>query len=283
MANESLEVVQVVCYSCNEAGYHPYASENGYTLVKCNGCGLLYVNPRPTDAAISQAHQYGEHTDKKLYLSGAYDKSIISRYHQVLRDLYGDTLKESPRSWVDVGCGWGEFIEALNSYSGGQVNTIGIEPNQMKRTSAQQRGLNVDYFDLDTHDKQYDVLSLLNVYSHLTDPKMILGQWRRLLRPGGEFLIETGDTATLSSKDHYRPLFLPDHLSFASEEIVCGILEEIGFEIVAVRKYQTFRPTPMRILKEVVKWALPNRQSTLRYLFKNYPTDMFVRAKLKGS
>lgn len=275
-------MIQVACYSCSTAEYDPYAEENGYHLVKCKGCGLLYVNPRPDEAEISQAHQYGEHTDKRLYVIGNYDPSILPKYTTMLGELYGDDLRARPRTWLDIGCGWGEFMEAVKGYSNGQVAIIGTEPNPVKRASAHKRGLKVEYFDLDTHTQQYDVISLLNVYSHLTDPKAILGRWKQLLHPGGELLLETGDSANLSAKVHYRPFYLPDHLSFASREIVCGLLEEIGFEIVGVRKYQVYSRSPMRFLKEVVKWVLPNRQSSLFYLFRDYPNDMFIRARLKA-
>lgn len=276
-------MIAVSCYFCGSNVSHPYAEENGYRLVKCAECGLLYVNPRPAENEVAEAHRYGEHTNKRLYVASRYDRGAIARYQEILRDFYGDELGQRSRSWLDIGCGWGEFMEALEAYSNGRVRVTGTEPNQLKREAAQKRGLPVDYFDLDSHEGRYDVLSLLNVYSHLTDPKVILRSWSRLLNPGGELFLETGDTANLSSEAHYRPFYLPDHLHFASEEIVRRLLEEIGFEIVAVRKYQTFRPTPVRIAKELVKWVLPNRQSSLRYLFKNYPNDMFIRARLKPS
>lgn len=276
-------MIPVTCYYCSSAAYDPYAEENGYQLVKCRGCGLLYVNPRPSDEVISQAHQYGEHTNKKLYVIGQYDPTILPKYNRVLSELYGDDLHARPRTWLDIGCGWGEWIEAVRTYSKGQVAIMGTEPNPVKRESAHKRGLKVDYFDLDSHTQKYDAISLLNVYSHLTNPKAILGRWKALLHPGGELVLETGDSAHLSSKEHYRPFYLPDHLSFASESIVCGLLEEIGFEIVGVRKYQVYRRSPMRFLKEIVKWVLPNRQSSLFHLFRNYPNDMFIRARLKSA
>jgi len=154
--------------------------------------------------------------------------------------------------------------------------------------------LNVGYFDIESHEDKYDVISLLNVYSHLPDPPELLKSLKKNLNPNGEVLIETGDTADFSEKDHYRPFYLPDHVSFASEKIVTGILQRLGFEIISVTKYpypnspQSFI-SPLCIAKEIIKAVLPNYQSKLKeYLKNNYyrncwsKTDMYIRAKLKS-
>ena len=123
---------------------------------------------------------------------------------------------------------------AIQKYSSQNIEIQGTEPNIHKQESAKQRGLNVDYFDLESHKKKYDVISMLNVYSHLPDPPKFLESLKNLLNSRGELILETGDTASLSAKDHYRPFYLPDHLSFASESIVVNILESLNFEILNV-------------------------------------------------
>jgi len=151
-------------------------------------------------------------------------------------DLYGDELKTKRHRWLDIGCGNGEFLAALARFCGSGIEAVGLEPNVDKREAACRRGLNVQCFDLDNHSERYDCISLLNVYSHLPSPPEFLLQCKRLLHPSGELLLETGDTANLSADEHYRPFYLPDHLSFPSEEIVRNILVSCGFRIMKVRK-----------------------------------------------
>ena len=98
-------------------------------------------------------------------------------------------------------------------------------------------------------------------------------------------ILETGDTAGLSARDHYRPFYLPDHLSFASEEIVVGILERLGYEIIRIKKYPAMQPDLRIIARELAKLVLPNYESSLRYYLKwklYAQTDMFIRARLKN-
>jgi hypothetical protein len=105
----------------------------------------------------------------------------------------------------------------------------------------------------------------LNVYSHLPDPPAFLAMLRGLLNHHGELLIETGNSAGFDARSHYRPFYLPDHLSFASQDIVVGILQRLGFEIVSIRTYPLLSLRPLRILKEIAKALIPGRQSQLRY------------------
>lgn len=79
------------------------------------------------------------------------------------------------------------------------------------------------------------------------------------------------------------PFYLPDHLRFASENIVCDLLDRLGFEILAVRKYPFVRPTFASFARESVKLFWPGKVSKLRYVIQHrqYITDMYVFARLR--
>lgn len=125
-------------------------------------------------------------------------------------------------------------------------------------------------------------MSLLNVYSHLADPPTFLESMKKLLNPRGELILETGDTADLSARDHHRPFYLPDHLSFASESIVVGILKRTNFEIVSINRYPRTRFDLKMLAKEVVNEVLPRYESKLRHYLMYSRRDMFIRARLSS-
>jgi SAM-dependent methyltransferase len=273
------------CYNCGSDQKAFYAEENSFSLVKCDGCGLLFVENRPDEQEISQAHKQGKHFGEKEFdVTGRFHSERISQYLKVLEDLFEKDLNDK-KTWLDIGCGHGEFMVAVKKYSGGVITTKGTEPNIRKQESARSRGLDVSYFDLESHDEKYDIISLLNVYSHLPDPPAFINSLKNLLKPGGELILETGDTADLSANDHYRPFYLPDHLSFASEGILTEILKKLNFDIVEVKKYPFIRLSPMSLIKETIKAILPQYESRLPYLVKwkvHAQTDMFIRARLRA-
>ena len=200
-------VREVNCYYCQSALVEPYAEENGYALVRCLGCGLLYVRMRPDASEITQAAKTGQHGGSKvLDVTGRFSSRKVVGYSRILSDIYGQGgAVNGGWRWLDIGCGHGEFVLALQQYFGSSIQVRGVEPNIHKQRSARSRGLDVTYFDLDSHGETYDRVSLLNVFSHLPDPPEILRQWTKLLAPNGELLLETGDTAGLPSSHHYRP------------------------------------------------------------------------------
>lgn len=284
-------MIEVCCYNCSSTHYALYATENGCNLVKCDGCGLLYVNPRPSEEEIEEGVQMGAHRggQRLLESTGHYIAAKVAIYHKVLTDIYGRELQSRKRTWLDVGCGHGELLVALREISRNNVVAKGVEPNRNKIAAACKKGLDVSYFDLASHDEHYDFISLLNVYSHLSNPADFLRLVAQRLRPNGELLLETGDSANLPADEHPRPFLLPDHLSFASEQILLNMLKTAGFEIISVRKYPSLKLRFMkaRILIEVVKLFLPRKSSQLPRMYSEirvakHRTDIWVRARMSA-
>ncbi|MHC4252864.1 MAG: class I SAM-dependent methyltransferase [Planctomycetota bacterium] len=277
---------EVACYNCGSDGDTFYAEEKGFRLVRCDGCGLLYVKARPDDAEISEAHRIGLHDGaRQLHVTGAFSDARVRELVKVLRGLYSRNAARPAWSWLDIGCGHGEFLVALREFFGGKVRVEGAEPNTIKRRSAVERGLVVTESVPPPRDGGYDVISALNVFSHLPDPPAALAEWSSLLKPGGEILLETGDTAGLDSSRHHRPFHLPDHLSFASERIVVDILSRTGFEVLEVRKFPVVRLGALAVAKEIAKIFWPGKTSALARMMELRMlgrTDMYVRARLTG-
>lgn len=272
-------MVRVACYNCGTHEAVKYASENGFDLVKCQQCGLLYVNPRPEANEIIEGAEQGlHHGDVDFDLTGRFDPIKCWFYKKVLAELYPNGTPAG--SWLDIGCGHGELLATVNSLYHDAVAIRGTEPNVHKQKAAQDRGLNVSYFNLFTHEGKYNIISLLNVYSHLPDPGVFISRCRNMLVPGGELIIQTGDSAHFSPEDHYRPFFLPDHLSFASEQILRDILTRNGFEVISVLHYPVVYRHVVSFAKELLKVVWPRQKSRLKYMFNNkYRTDMFIRAR----
>lgn len=264
-------MVVVPCYLCGSSASRPWASENGYAAVRCAECGLVYVNPRPAPESISRAAQTGLHSgEQELAVTGSYGgRRRVDHYLKRLAELYGPAyFHGAGERWLDVGSGFGEFLEALGEASGGALKTRGLEPNETKAASARERRLNVSFAELSSLGETYHHVSLLNVYSHLPDPPAMLGSLRELLEPSGELLLQTGNFAELERDDIPVRLDLPDHLSFANERLIRRVLAASGFDIVAVKAYPMF-PLPKRgVLAR--RAAPPARRQCL---------DLWVRAR----
>lgn len=274
------------CYNCKEVESSLYDIENGYRYVKCKGCGLIYLNQLPDENEIVAAHELGVHSgETEIDVTGNYKKSKIRKYRRILGDFFdASELQNKNIRWMDVGCGFGELLEALNAFSASSMLTFGTEFNRKKIQSCKSRKLNVEFIDLDEHDEKYDVISLLNVFSHLPDPPAFLEKLKKNLNPGGEIFIETGHTSHLEPKYHPKPYYAPDHLSFANKEVLEDIMVKLGFKIVKTRIYRGENfPRFYEIKGLAIQLAriVLNRGGSWKNFFTKYPDiDMYIRAKL---
>lgn len=275
------------CYNCGSSEHSFYAEENGYTLVKCTTCGLLYINPRPSDDDITEAAKTGVHKGKsKLNVIGRFNTKKVDRYSEILSEIFPVKFtKNIQLTWLDIGAGHGEFLKALQTFINFDKILIGVEPNEMKRKSAQKKGISIYDMNYLQLNNKYHIISALNVFSHLPNPIETFNEWKTLLKPFGEILIQTGNTASLTPKEHPRPLHLPDHLSFASKDIVVDILTKCGFEIISIHFFRSeaFPVFNLRSFLFEIYFLLKNKSFKDRFNFhqKNPNIDMWIRAKPK--
>ena len=278
-------MIEVDCYICQSSNYEHYDSENGHNIVKCSDCGLLFLNPRPGLDQIDEASKSGMHRgDKLLKVTGKFKEFLKEIYLSRLNDFnYAIMFSQKKKyTWLDIGCGHGEFVEALSNFGGENIDIIGLEPNVRKLEGARERGLDVKFFDLTTHQDKYDVISALNVYSHLPNPPKDIARWCDMLNEGGELLLQTGDSANIPAKDHHKPYSLPDHLSFTSKKLLIELLENLGMEVIQVQNYRLGQYpifSVLELVKEVARFFLPGHVATFKFNPKYPDCDMRIIAR----
>src|SRR3569623_1063765 len=97
MSGASIQLYFVPCLLCCGQDGGGWGDENGFSCVKCSGCGLVYVNPRPGDEDISQANEIGEHRTGGATLRVVFKRSRrkAMRYATTMRYVFPD-LDGSP-------------------------------------------------------------------------------------------------------------------------------------------------------------------------------------------
>lgn len=276
------ETEVINCPFCGKDESMSWAYENEYTMVKCVSCGLIYVNPRPPLSMIGEACKTGVHREMTHGRTavGRYASWKVWFYRRILRQMFADVWERStPISWLDVGAGFGEFIQAVSMLAPSGSNIVGLEPMKPKVEAARERGLNVHEGYLSEVEERFDCISLINVFSHLPNFREFLGNLKNKLSPGGEVFIETGNIGDLQDY-HQAPTELdpPDHLVFSGERHIIDWLREAGFLVVDFKKKR--KDGIVNFGKNVVKRIL-GRQVTLAVPYTSQYRTMFIRAKLQ--
>ena len=205
------------CVLCNAADSELVSEKDrhGKALATrvCNGCGLVFNDPVPSDAELSDFYSNRYRVEYK----GAFHprgRQIIRNFRRARDhvDLFADVISKA-QSVLDVGAGSGEFLFAISRSATG----IGIEPNKGYADYCRtQLNLDVRTDELRPDlfpQEQFDFIRLNHVLEHLNDPVGSLAMIARFLKPDGVFFVEVPNidhySATKSTGNmfHYGHIF----------------------------------------------------------------------------
>lgn len=280
MPNNDLETIP--CPYCKSSKYAPWAVEKGFSTVRCTECDFLYLNPRPTDDARAKATQLGFHpTADNLDISESYLPKKTERYKRILARLFGSEFSKGiPISWLDIGAGYGETMDAVAAVAPPGSTIFGVEPMRPKSEAAKARGLNIFEQALGPNIPVCDYASLVDVFSHINDFDDFLQKVRNVIRNDGEFFIETGHLdGTVSRDDFPGELGSPDHVAFATDRHIVGFLQRNGFDIIEVQRDAI--DGWMFFAKNLVK-KLIGRDVRLKMPYSSTYRTLLVRARKVG-
>jgi 2-polyprenyl-3-methyl-5-hydroxy-6-metoxy-1,4-benzoquinol methylase len=136
------------------------------------------------------------------------------------------------RRVLDLGCRDGALTQA---YADGN-EVVGVDADREALAEAAKLGIETHWADLDQplviYDDSFDVVVAGELLEHLRDPQRLVGEIRRVLRPGGTFVASVPNAYRLKG----RLLFLlgrppendPTHLQMFRPDEVRALLA--GFE-----------------------------------------------------
>jgi SAM-dependent methyltransferase len=228
-------------------------TKSGYPVVRCTGCGLIFVWPQPTAEEL-----------EAFYAAPAYHAAVDAAERRAtfarrLRQI--EELVPRRGRVLDVGCSKGLFLEVARAEG---WDAAGVDVNRRAVEEARARGLDARHGELQVwHSRpgcaptaegrcatfepaSCDVVTLFDLLEHARDPRSLLAACRTVLRPGGLLVVTTPDSsglvprltywlfgATLGAWGHPTP---PGHLVQFSRRTLRRMLEAEGFEPALVRR-----------------------------------------------
>jgi SAM-dependent methyltransferase len=205
-----------------------------FDVVECLDCGLGFVNPRPTAAAIS--HYY-----PAAFFDGFDDvEQHRARYEVEAGFLPAVRPERSPPRLLDIGCANGDFPRVMRA-RGWKVEGIETSPNARPIDDFPVHRAPLDTLDLP--GESYDAITAWAVLEHVHDPAAYFRAAGRLLKPGGRFVFLVTNFDSLSSRRLFRE-DVPRHLVFFTEATVGRYLDAAG--LAMVRAVHTRRVYEMR-------------------------------------
>ncbi len=178
--------------ACPLCGSHQQESvDSDAAVVRCQGCGHRYVDPRPTQAEIARGYSRPDAYDDWLQIVDAREALWQRRFDRAL----GDTR---PGRLLDIGAGMGTFLAMARDHGwaveGIEISTTGIAH------AKEQYGLTIRHGFLEeaAPPGPYDVISLWHVIEHIPDPPATLRFCRGMLADEGRIVLAMPNDGNLA-------------------------------------------------------------------------------------
>lgn len=202
-------------------------------LVRCRNCNLKYLNPRLKSDLIIEGYSLG--TDEAfISQNSARERTFATSLNKI------EKLRPSRGRLLDIGTAGGAFL-GVAARRGWEV--AGCEPNQwMAAWGRDHYGIDIypgTIFEMGLEDSIFDVVTLWDVLEHTPDPKSVLQECQRVLKPGGLLIVNYPNIDSLISHLMGRKwvFLLSVHLYYFSPSTISRILGETGFKVVESKKH----------------------------------------------
>ena len=236
------------CVLCGRDAPRPVVVRNGCAIVRCGGCGLVYVHPRPPEEDLPGLY-LGYHSR-----DGEKEAGWNRLMGEIFREAAGhlDALRNGsgPPRLLDVGCGYGGFVSLMRDRG---WDAEGVDPSPTPVAAASAKGLPVRLGTLEEFSRSgaaYRAITMFYVLEHLFDPMSALRKVFALLEPGGVLLLRVPDTTPIVrllpfglGDGLYDP---PFHLFDFPPRVLTRMLAETGFG--KIRTFPGRNTIPPRIV-----------------------------------
>jgi SAM-dependent methyltransferase len=209
------------CPACEFEKYRERGQKNGFQIVSCQRCGTLYTSALPATGQDYNEYYSDDNLSVPEFINRRLDEIIseFSPYRQNGRLL-------------DVGFGAGAVLEAAARAG---WTALGVEVSKPAAEHARMLGYEVFCGELAAArypDSHFDVVVASEILEHVPEPRAILHEIARILRPGGLMWATTPHGRGLSSLIlglKWSTISPPEHLHLFSLRGIKILLEAAGF------------------------------------------------------
>ncbi len=226
----------ISCPLCQTNNFEHLFSIEYLNFVRCNTCGLVYINPCPSAEDLL-----------KVYSRGLKEWTTVEAYIHRKIDLFKDYLTKvevvkGKGRILDLGCSIGLFLKLARDRG---WETYGADVSYEDVEYA-KRNYNLNVFKGTIQDANYpngffDVITMWDLIEHISAPIPCLKEVKRILKKKGILFILTGSVESRQAKQKgvYWPFFGGGtHLIFYSPQTIKKILDIVGLKVIKLTTYR---------------------------------------------
>jgi SAM-dependent methyltransferase len=216
-----------------------YTSATTFNYQQCGECRSVFLESPPVDQlrVIYPPNYYS-------YRSTMGSDSLLERikgrldsrlFKKLIRKIPGDSLKV-----LDVGGGSGWLLTLIRNTSDRVKQTHEVDLDEGARSAAEAVGhvfhsCRIEEF---SSSEKFDLILMLNLIEHVSDPRAVLRGMRHLLAPGGLILIKTPNVDTLDCRlfrnHNWGGFHCPRHFVLFNRQSLIDLAQRCGLKTTSI-------------------------------------------------
>ena len=236
-----------------------FSNPVGFSFAECPEDGTVYMDPVPTESTLARLYNDEAYTFHWTGGKNADEVTVKTKRPLELEHIRRViSLPRTPKPrLLDVGCATGSFLRR----AGELFEAEGVELNADMAAIARNNGLRVTTGRIDDvpPESRFDVITMLQLIEHITDPAAHLARAAALLRPGGIIYINTPTVDSASFRlfrDRHSHVSSFGHVSLFTRASWAPLSARVGLTLVA-HEYSGERDIA---LHDLATWYLLRRR-----------------------
>ncbi|HQL90040.1 MAG TPA: class I SAM-dependent methyltransferase [Syntrophales bacterium] len=231
------------CILCGSADRTLLFRQDEWTVFKCSGCDLGFLDPRPTADELGRYYErtyFDSHYDKGLRRDSAEMRKRLSQEKH--RISFFRPLKPRGRI-LDIGCGMGYFLYAcsLKGYEAEGMDISDVSTAYIRSELGLQVKTGVAG-TVDFEEGSFDIVTMWHFLEHSPDPRDYLSSAWKWLKGDGILVVDVpnheGTDARMRGAG-WRDWDLPYHLYHFTPKTLVRLLSLHGFDILRTKHYHS--------------------------------------------
>lgn len=223
------------CVVCGKKQEKQFTYKN-FDYYTCPYCGHVTTYPFPTRDEMEK-HYQKKFKEGNYQLAQEFAQEYKVVYRQFVHLLKNALKRENTNTKkikvLDVGCFTGDFL-VLMKEAGADVYGLELQDDAVKIANKKLHG-RVKTADVMTDvfpAVRFDVITLLGIVEHVTDPMKLIKRSTELLKRGGILMVQTPNSSSVLSrltKQLWPPYAPVEHIHLFSRDSLTKALQQYGY------------------------------------------------------
>ena len=221
-----------------------------FGLARCDGCGVLLLDPQPTDAQLLKYYSVEYYGSSRRKFIGPIAK-LVSLFQGGRARLASRHCQAGGRV-LDVGCGNGGFLNQMKERGFDVHGTEWTAESAARVPKEFNIPVHVgDLLTLRLPERHFDLITMWHVFEHLRQPRETLLRAKQSLTPGGRLILSLPNAESDQAQRfgvnwfHHDP---PRHLHGFGPNSLGVLLSHCGFEISSLNTW-SFEQNPFGFIQ----------------------------------